>query len=114
MKRRHLSALSLMFVFVAGDALAVIGRPATPMSYAGVARRTTRRVAYAGAATAAAVGTAAVVGTAAAVGTAAVLSTLPAGCVEVVSAGVMYQRCGSTYYRPTYNGPNLVYVPTPM
>jgi len=28
---------------------AVIGRPLTPMSYAGVARRTTRRAAYAGA-----------------------------------------------------------------
>jgi hypothetical protein len=33
-------------------AQAVIGRPLTPMSYAGVARRTTRRAAYAGAATA--------------------------------------------------------------
>jgi hypothetical protein len=32
---------------------AVIGRPLTPMSYAGVARRTTRRAAYAGAAYAA-------------------------------------------------------------
>ena len=31
---------------------AVIGRPFTPMSYAGVARRTTRRTAYAGAAVA--------------------------------------------------------------
>ena len=31
-------------------AQAVIGRPLTPMSYAGVARRTTRRTAYAGAA----------------------------------------------------------------
>jgi hypothetical protein len=29
-------------------AQAVIGRPLTPMSYAGVARRTTRRAAYAG------------------------------------------------------------------
>jgi hypothetical protein len=32
------------------DAYAIIGRPLTPMSYAGVARRTTRRVAYVGAA----------------------------------------------------------------
>jgi hypothetical protein len=31
------------------SAEAVIGRPLTPMSYAGVARRTTRRAAYAGA-----------------------------------------------------------------
>ena len=32
------------------DADAIIGRPLTPMSYAGVARRTTRRAVYAGAA----------------------------------------------------------------
>ncbi|MCY1082186.1 hypothetical protein [Archangium lansingense] len=110
MKRIHLSALSLVFLFASSEALAVIGRPLTPMSYAGVARRTTRRAVYAGAGVAAAT---AVVGTTAAVATtAAVLSTLPAGCVEVVTAGVAYQRCGSTYYRPTYDGPNLVYVPS--
>jgi hypothetical protein len=33
------------------EAGAVVGMPATPMSYAGVARRTTRRAAYVGAAT---------------------------------------------------------------
>jgi hypothetical protein len=33
-----------------GEAHAIIGMPLTPMSYAGVARRTTRRMAYAGAA----------------------------------------------------------------
>ena len=38
------------------SAQAVIGRPLTPMSYAGVARRTTRRAAYAGAAAGAAYG----------------------------------------------------------
>ena len=32
-----------------GTAHAIVGRPLTPMSYAGVARRTTRRAAYAGA-----------------------------------------------------------------
>jgi hypothetical protein len=118
MRRAHLSALSLLGLFVASEALAVVGRPLTPVSYAGVARRTTRRAVYATSAattaTAAAATTAAVAGTAAVVGTAAVLTTLPAGCVQVVSAGVSYQRCGSTYYRPTYDGPNLVYVPTPM
>jgi hypothetical protein len=36
--------------FFAGDAHAIIGRPLTPLSYAGVARRTTRRAVYAGAA----------------------------------------------------------------
>jgi len=33
----------------AKNAYAIIGRPLTPMSYAGVARRTTRRAVYAGA-----------------------------------------------------------------
>ena len=33
-----------------GTAHAIVGRPLTPVSYAGVARRTTRRAAYAGAA----------------------------------------------------------------
>jgi hypothetical protein len=32
-----------------GTAHAIVGRPLTPMSYAGVARRTTRRAAYVGA-----------------------------------------------------------------
>jgi len=32
------------------DAHAIVGRPLTPVSYAGVARRTTRRAAYTGAA----------------------------------------------------------------
>lgn len=35
---------------VAGEAQAIIGRPLTPMSYAGVARRTTRRAVVYGAA----------------------------------------------------------------
>jgi hypothetical protein len=47
------SGLVLDENFTQGPAIstaqAVIGRPLTPMSYAGVARRTTRRAAYAGA-----------------------------------------------------------------
>jgi hypothetical protein len=35
-----------LFVTVGEDALAVVGRPLTPVSYAGVARRTVRRSAY--------------------------------------------------------------------
>ena len=45
--------LTLMLLAVAGllltasvDVLAVVGRPATPVSYAGVARRTVRRGGY--------------------------------------------------------------------
>jgi hypothetical protein len=57
---------------------AVIGRPATPMSYAGVARRTTRRAVAVGAGAAAA-------------GTAAYYSS---GCVQTVDAyGRLYTRC---------------------
>jgi hypothetical protein len=109
MKRAQLPALSLALVLVSGEALAIIGMPLTPMSYAGVARRTTRRAAYAGAAySGAAYAGAAYAGAA----TAAAISTLPAGCTEVVSAGAVYQRCGTTYYRPAYDGPNLVYVPS--
>jgi hypothetical protein len=35
-----------IFLTIAPDVLAIVGRPATPMSYAGVARRTARRSAY--------------------------------------------------------------------
>ncbi len=38
--------LTLAGVTIANDVAAVIGRPLTPMSYAGVARRTVRRSAY--------------------------------------------------------------------
>lgn len=60
------------------EALAVIGRPATPMSYAGVARRTTRR----------AVAAPVVVAPAPVV-------VAPAGrCVQTVDAyGRVYTRC---------------------
>jgi hypothetical protein len=33
-------------VTIAAEVLAVVGRPLTPVSYAGVARRTVRRTAY--------------------------------------------------------------------
>ncbi|HMF43917.1 MAG TPA: hypothetical protein VKQ32_24760 [Polyangia bacterium] len=39
-------AVGGIFLTVAPDVLAVVGRPATPMSYAGVARRTARRSGY--------------------------------------------------------------------
>lgn len=59
------------------QAEARVGRPLTPMSYAGVARRTTRR----------AVG-------AAAVGGAAYYGAYPPGCVQVVDAyGRVVTRC---------------------
>jgi hypothetical protein len=64
-----------------------IGRPLTPLSYAGVARRTTRRaVAYGAAAGAVAVG--------AAVVAAPVVVAPAAGCVQAVDPyGRLYTRC---------------------
>jgi hypothetical protein len=49
-----------------------------------------------------------VYGGAPAVGT--IVASLPPGCVQTMLNGVEYQRCGSTYYRATFSGPNLVFV----
>jgi hypothetical protein len=62
MKTRHVSRWMLVaaaavvgsaleVTFLSSDAHAVVGRPLTPFSYAGVARRTTRRAVTVGAAT---------------------------------------------------------------
>jgi hypothetical protein len=75
------------------DAEAVVGRPGSPRSAAGVARRTTRRrhrrhrIA---------------------VGTR--VTVLPAGCTTVITRGVTYHYCGDVYYRPYYEGNTVVYV----
>lgn len=65
--------------FVIPQAQAVIGRPLTPLSYAGVARRTTRRMIYA---------------------TSTYVATLPAGCRTVIVEGATLHQCGATYYQP--------------
>lgn len=64
--------------FVVSKAQARIGRPLTPLSYAGVARRTTRRAVYA---------------------TSVYAATLPSGCTTVVVDGATLHQCGTTYYR---------------
>ncbi|MBS2031816.1 MAG: hypothetical protein JST54_28225 [Deltaproteobacteria bacterium] len=99
-RTRKLLALMLLGggLAVAGDALAVVGRPLTPMSYAGVARRTTRRTVYAtSAASAGAYGYAAAPAV-------APMTALPAGC----RVGL---PCGGVTYRAAYQGTTLVYVP---
>jgi len=68
--------------FVIKDAEAVVGRPATPASAAGVARRTTRRMIRR---------------------TSVYVATLPAGCTTVVIEGTTLQQCGGTYYQPSGN-----------
>lgn len=122
------------------DAHAVVGAPLTPVSAAGVARRTTRRVVVAetSATQAAAESTAATqqqqaataqqqaataqqqAATAQQLATAArppgapaigtVVTTLPAGCKPETRDGVEYQNCGGVYYRAAFQGANLVYV----
>jgi len=108
------------------EAGAVIGRPATPLSYAGVARRTTRRsVAVASTSAAVAAESAATATTAAATQPApapapvaapgalplgTIVNALPAGCTQVTSGGVQYYKCGADYYRTAFQGANLVYV----
>jgi hypothetical protein len=84
------------------EAEAIIGRPMTPGSVAGVARRTTRRTVAVGAA---AVGTAAVVGTAAAAS--AYHHSLPYSDCYWASP---YYDCRGTYYRPVQDGADTVYV----
>jgi len=64
------------------DAAAIIGRPLTPVSVAGVARRTTRRVIYR---------------------TAVYVPVLPAGCTTIIVEGTTLQQCGGTYYQPYGN-----------
>ena len=60
------------------NAEARVGRPATPGSVAGVARRTTRRMIRR---------------------TSVYVATLPAGCQTVNVEGTTLQQCGSTYYQ---------------
>jgi hypothetical protein len=69
--------LATLAISPAAQAEARIGHPLTPMSYAGVARRTTRRVEYARGAT---------------------IAALPGGCIYGPYYGSYYYRCGSAYY----------------
>ena len=39
-----------------------------------------------------------------------IVTTLPPGCVQETLNTVAYQRCGSTYYRASMMGSNLVFV----
>ena len=60
------------------SAEAIVGRPLTPVSVAGVARRTTRRMIVA---------------------TTIYVTTLPAPCTRVVIDGTTLQQCGGKYYQ---------------
>jgi len=101
-------------VGLAPDAEARFGRPVTPVSFAGVARRTTRRAVVATSTVVAADTTPDVVvvdqpaPTTVAIGT--VVTTLPAGCETHTIDGVEYHKCAGAYYRAAFQGNNLVYV----
>ena len=111
------------------EAQAIVGAPATPVSVAGVARRSTVRAASATAATAqqqaataqqqaataqqqaaTAQQQAAAARPAGAPPVGAVVSALPSGCRPETQGGVEVQNCGGVYYRPAFQGNNLVYV----
>jgi hypothetical protein len=64
------------------NAEARVGRPATPASVAGVARRTTRRTIRR---------------------TSVYAATLPRGCRAVVIDGTRLHQCGGTYYQAAGN-----------
>jgi hypothetical protein len=144
--------VALVFMFIAdfqsessfrlgfvGNAEAIIGMPRTPLSYAGVARRSMYReaaVVSTVAVTSAAVATSAAAANAAAANTAAaqaaaanaaaaaaaaqqaaaglpvgtMVSSLPPGCTSTVIGGVNYFQCGGAYYRAGFQGNSVVYI----
>lgn len=71
--------LNLPGIAVISEAHAIVGRPLTPVSVAGVARRTTRRMIYT---------------------TTVYVATLPPSCTTVVVENTTLHLCGSTYYQP--------------
>jgi hypothetical protein len=106
-------------VFV-GSAEAVVGRPLTPVSGAGVARRTTRRVVAAESTSASSqqqqqaaqqqAAPAPAPAPAGAPPSGTIITALPAGCESVVIDNANYFNCSGVYYQPTFQGNNLVYV----
>lgn len=68
---------------------AIIGRPLTPLSYAGVARRTARRTVRREVAR---------------------VAVLPPGCVYGLYNGAYYYRCGGVYYARSGGAYVQVYV----
>lgn len=104
------------------EAQAIVGRPLTPVSVAGVARRTTRRAvvvestavaasaAQPAAPAPAPAPTPAAAPAAGALPLGTVVPSLPTGCTQVAAGGVQYYKCGADYYRTAFQGTNLVYV----
>jgi len=101
MKRREVvqkicqAAIGVATVTVAGTALARVGRPLTPVSVAGVRRRTRRRtrrrMIY--------------------MSRGMTIYGLPYGCGGMgLYYGMNMYYCGGIYYRPVHQGTTVVYV----
>ena len=75
------------FFGLTSGAEARVGRPLTPVSYAGVARRTTRRVIRRG----------------------AYIAAIPPGCPYGAYYGYNLYYCGGTYYQQSGSGYVIVY-----
>jgi len=69
-------------ILLTTEAEARVGRPLTPVSVAGAARRTTRRTIRR---------------------TSVYVATLPTSCTTVVIEGTTLHQCGGTYYQPNGN-----------
>lgn len=97
------------------QAQAIVGAPATPVSVAGVARRTAVRTTAVAASSAAAASAASAPPPPPPAGASAlplgtVVSALPAGCASVQLHGTSYFNCQGTYFRPAYQGQDVVYI----
>lgn len=97
------------------QAQAVVGAPLTPVSVAGVARRTAVRTTAVASSSAAAASAASAPPPPPPAGASAlplgtVVSALPAGCASVQLHGTNYFNCQGTYFRPAYQGQDVVYI----
>ena len=79
--------VNIGFFKIVSDAEARVGRPLTPVSVAGAARRTTRRVIRRG----------------------AYIAVVPAGCGYGTYYGYSLYYCGGTYYQKSGGGYVIVY-----
>ncbi len=90
------------------EAHAVVGAPLTPVSVAGVARRTAVR--STAAASAAAKPPPPPPSNTSTLPNGTIVSALPAGCASVQLKGTNYFNCQGTYFRPAYQGQDVVYI----
>ena len=124
--------MSLIKVGCVDIAEAIVGMPRTPVSVAGVARRSMYRGAAvattaavtSAAATSAAAASAASANAAASAAAAAqrapapgaavpvgtIVPNLPFGCSSIAIGGVNYFNCAGVYYRAGFQGNNIVYI----